>query len=72
MELHIMQRSRRRGRILLGFYDMDRAEKEAKEAMKDYISPSPKALAALHAGIESAKRGPVVVSSENFAQYAND
>lgn len=39
---------------------------------RDYVPPSPRALAALKAGLESAKRNPVVFRREDFAQYADD
>lgn len=67
-----------------GFYGMETAEKEAKEAVKareyflnlikdcvdeNYIPPSSKALAALDAGIQSAKNEPIVFRSENFTQH---
>jgi hypothetical protein len=58
-----------------GFYGLENVEAEAKEALQralDYIPPSPEALAALNAGIESAKQGKIVFRTENFSQYAND
>jgi hypothetical protein len=39
---------------------------------RDYVPPSPKALAALEAGIQSAKTRPLVYRTERFAQYADD
>lgn len=39
---------------------------------RDYVPPSAEALALLRAGIESAKREPVVFRRESFAKYADD
>lgn len=58
-----------------GFYGMETAKQEAEEAMKqraEYVPPSPQALAALEAGIESAKRNPPILSKQDFTQFIND
>lgn len=39
---------------------------------RDYVAPSPEALALLRAGVESAKNEPVIYRRESFAQYADD
>lgn len=56
-----------------GFYGLETAKQEAEEVIKartGYVPPSAKALAALHAGIESAKHQPIVIRAEDFTQYA--
>ena len=39
---------------------------------RDYVPPSPKALASLMAGLESARKRAVVYRREDFARYADD
>ena len=39
---------------------------------RDYVPPSPQAQALLRAGIESAKRDPVIFRRESFVQYVDD